>query len=100
MNKIKILGSETKIIIDIIQDSENAAAMFIPSQDVILLDKRSDEKFKDFCHELMHLLVHRTKVNQAQSWSNDLEEVLAENFAEMMFDNFKDIQRLYNKFKK
>lgn len=98
--KISVLGSNTTIVTDIIPDEQDAVALFVAAKNIIVIDERSDDKFADFCHELFHLLCHRSGVKQSSGWSNDCEEVLSENFSVMMKENFKDIIRIKRKLEK
>lgn len=95
---ISVLGSKTKIFVDEIPEQENAIAMFLPGQDLILLDVNDDKLFQSFCHELFHLLAHRSGIKQT-SLSSDVEEILAENFSVLMQENFDEIIKIRKKIK-
>lgn len=98
--KISVLGSNTLLVLDIIPPEQDAVAIFVPAKNIIVIDERSDDKFVDFCHELFHLLVHRSGVKQSAGWSSDCEEILAENFSVMIKENLKDILRIKKKLEK
>lgn len=99
-DKISVLGSNTIIVTDLIPDEQDAVALFVAAKNIIVIDERSDDKFTDFCHELMHLLCHRSGLKQTKNWSDDNEEILSENFSVMMTENWSDLVRLRKKLKK
>lgn len=96
---ISVLGSKTKVFISEIPEHEKAIAQYIPSEDLILLDKSDDQLWKSFCHELFHLLVNRSGIRQSNI-SHDVEEILAENFSVLMDENLTDMLKIKRKLSK
>lgn len=96
---IDYLGSKTSIVIDKVPPEDNAVAQFIPQLNMILLDKDSHELWKDFCHELFHLICYRMGMRQT-SFHADIEEMLAENFSVLMTENWNDLIKMHKKLNK
>ena len=95
--KINVLGSNTTVVVDAIPPEQDAVGLFVPPKNIIVVERSCDQKFKNFSHELMHLLIDRSGIKQTEHWSADVEEILCENFSVMMDENWKQIERIRTK---
>lgn len=97
--KLKIFGSNTRVVFKKIPDEIGAVAQFVPLDDLIILDPRSETTFKDFCHEIFHVFWNRTGLHQTNIEPN-IEEIMCENFSTFITENFCDIVKFHEKTNK
>ena len=95
MKKLDVLGLKTTIKIKK-SDDENAIAEWDHELNLITIDPEDTEKFHSLCHELAHVVWHRSGMHQAIN-NEQLEEMHSENWANVLNENFIKLYQMYTK---
>ena len=94
MKSVKIFGKKIKIIKQkSLLKEQNIFGYYDPEKFCIYIDEELNEKnYKStLLHEMGHALFHRAGLSQSKLTS-DLEEIIVEQFAVMISENFKQIK--------
>jgi len=85
---LNVFGSRVpvKIVKDLTLNS-GALGYYFKKEIAIDAGQSSDDMCKTLIHECTHALFDRVGLNQAIS--REVEEIVAENFANLIFENFK-----------
>lgn len=82
---IKLLGHRIKIKpVENLERHHHAMGMYVPAKKTILIDAHLDAEdiLPTLIHELGHALFSLISINQAVS--NDIEEIIVDNYANMI----------------
>ncbi len=88
LKTVSVFGKKIKVKYALCEDG--FAGFYVPDEHVIVLDPRSDKEARlhTLLHEMGHALFHRAGLMQSKL-PLELEEVIVEQFATMLLENFK-----------
>jgi len=89
--QIKVVVSKVPVVVgDLSFNPEKHAGEFFPLHSIILVDGNlpTVDQEHTLLHEMFHVMCRRVGINQSNI-SNEMEEVLCENFSTTVLENFK-----------
>jgi Zn-dependent peptidase ImmA (M78 family) len=98
MKKLNVLGQKVAVKIKPCLNPMNCGEYHFDTKD-IYIDPSAENKFSIYVHEMVHAIFDRSGLNQTQT-SHDVQEILCENIATVLTENFKVIVDAYNKLNK
>lgn len=95
MKKLNVLGMKVAIKLKA-PPTEGFDGEWLPIQKEIYIHPQAEEKFIILAHEIFHAIWTRSGVYQA-GVAHEVEEILAENFANFVSENIVTLYQLHNK---
>lgn len=87
---MKIFGKTVRIFHRPAKQFPHLAAWCDVEKYEITIHKETQDKFQSLCHEMFHLAWNRVGKNQT-SIPHDLQELIVENFATVVDENFDEL---------
>lgn len=87
--RLKIFGSIIRVLKKKDMSQQGLRGLYMPKEKLILVDSEllDDDFMQCLVHELVHSVIYRTGIDQAQI-SAGVEEIICENIATAIIENF------------
>lgn len=98
MKKLNIFGEKISVKVKKTSDPSHAGE-FHPESKLILIHPEYENKMHTLAHEFVHAVWSRSGLNQTKT-SHDVQEIVCENVATALVENFVALIEFYNKYEK